>query len=97
MSGLPQFFVRKPENFCKCEKRARCGQFSEKLNSTCVNRNFQKFSDLVHKNQICWINHYNGHDTASFLSDYNESAFLSNNVFISGFYSVLHEVKLHSK
>lgn len=36
-------------------------------------RNLQKFSNLGHKKHACWINHYNEHDTTSFLSAYNES------------------------
>ena len=66
------FFVKKPKSF-ENVKSEHGLQFSEKPDSARVNHNFQKFSDLGHKNHACWINHYNEHDTTSFLSAYNES------------------------
>ena len=73
-SGRPAtiFFVKKPKIFEKV-KSEHGRQFSEKPDSARVNHNFQKFSDLGHKNHACLINHYNEHDTTSFLSAYNES------------------------
>ena len=88
------FFIRKPEIFGKCEKRACCGHFSEKLNSARVNRNFQKFSDLVHTTifvgSIITMSMIQHHFCLIIMNQHN-------NVYISGFYSVLHEINLHSK
>ena len=50
-TGLPHFFVKKPKIF-KNVKSKRGGQFSEKPDSARVNHNFQKFSDLGHKNMF---------------------------------------------
>ena len=45
-------FLSESLRFLKCEKRARGSQFSEKPDSARVNHNFQKFSDLRHKNMF---------------------------------------------
>ena len=67
-AGLPQFFVKKPKIFENVKSERAAANDAAR-----VNHNFQKFSDLRHKQHVCWINHYNEHDTTLFLSDFNES------------------------
>ena len=55
------FFVKKPKIFEKVKNERAEANFQAR-----VNHNFQKFSDLRHKKHVCWINHYNEHDTTLF-------------------------------
>ena len=67
------FFVKKPKVFENVKSECAAANFQKKTESVCIDHNFQKFSDLRHKKHVCWINHYNEHDTTLFLSDFNES------------------------
>ena len=67
------FFVKKPKIFenVKSERAAANFHKSQTLRaSTIISK---KFSDLRHKKHVCWINHFNEHDTTLCLSDFNES------------------------
>ena len=72
LQACHNFFVKKPKIFENVKSKRVAANF-QKTDSARVSQNFQNFSDLRHKKHVCWINHYNEHDTTSFLSDYNES------------------------
>ena len=72
LQACHNFFVKTPKIF-KNVKSERAAANFQKSRTPCVNHNFQKNSDLKHKKHVCWINHYNEHDTTLFLSDFNES------------------------